>query len=244
MLKIVQINFFLLLLLISCAFENPTSKKDVTSQNKSLQEPTTLSVPLNADQWFSLGYDSIPHNIILFSEGHMDIVVKQSASPSFHKFIKPVLVQKVFIQGSIDKLIYMSDATKQGESGFDDFNLRVGLVATGSNRLEWYEKPFVAKWVKDIFSLVPEDQGLDRIYFLNGVLSPSLLNKKRIHPSSKYIQENYVWLMNKTGDFSYEYTLDSPKEIGALWIAADGDDTSSEFNLRIKNISLSLGDKK
>ena len=240
MLKIVQISFYLLIL-ISCAKSTSQQEAQKISPKKD-SDALTLSVPLTADKWHSLKYNSIPHNVVSFDSG-MDITVRKSASPLIYKFVKPIAVKKISIQGSIDQLISIPDATKQGESGFDDFNLRLGLVAIGSERLGWGQKLFVPEWVKKMFSLVPEDQGLDRIYFFNSVRSSSLLNKKRTHPLSKYIHEHYAWLMDKAGDFNYEHTLDSPKEVGALWVSSDGDDTGSNFVLKIKNINMFLKER-
>ena len=89
-----------------------------------------------------------------------------------------------------------------------------------------------------MYDLAPKNQGIDHIYFLSAVLSPTLLNVQRTHPLSQYIKEHYVWLMNKPGDFSYSYHFQNPKQTVALWISSDGDDTQSEFNLAIKKISL------
>ena len=150
----------------------------------------------------------------------------------------PVFIKEISIQGEVSQLASIKPPEKQGEKNLDDFNLRLGLVLLGDKKPSWLEELLAPKWVKTMFNLAPKDQGIDHIYFLNAVLSPTLLNKTRTHPLSKYIKEHYVWLMNKIGVFSYSHTFQQPKHTGALWIAVDGDDSQSEFILKIQEIRI------
>ncbi len=221
---------------------NPEEKEKASSTQSSKDSSSsqkTFVVPFQSDQWHSLEYSSIPSHEVTFASDHIQIKVRSSASPLIYPMKdNPLLVKQVSIKGVVSQLLNISPAEKQGEKGLDDFNLRVGLVLLGAKRLEWYQKLTAADWIKQMFALAPKDQGIDHVYFLNGVLSPSLVNKKRTHPLSKYIKEHYVWLMNQSGVFDYTYTLEQPRKTVALWISVDGDDTGSNFDLKINNITL------
>ena len=193
----------------------------------------------DSSKWQSLEFSSIPANVVDFSPQRISIQVNQSASPLIYPMMSEFpSIKKISIKGKVNQLVNVQPVEKQGKPGFDDFNLRLGLVLLGSKRLKWHERLLAAEWVKTLFDLAPENQGVDHIYFLNAVLSKSQQGKKRTHPLSEYIQENNVWLMNKVGDFSYSHTFPSPQKTGALWVSVDGDDTKSKFHLEIKEISF------
>ena len=247
-----MMKFLSMLLLLWLCF-SCSSQPDSHNTNQPLDPPPkeniqapvtdnskrTFVVPFQSEKWHSLKYGSIPASEVLFNPDHINIKVRSSAAPLIYPMAhNPLSIKEVSIKGIVSSLLDISPAEKQGEKGFDDFNLRLGLVLLGKERLSWYQKAVAADWVKQMFALAPKDQGIDRIYFLNGVLSSNLINKKRTHPLSKYIEEHYVWLMNQKGSFDYTYIFDEPKKTGALWISADGDDTGSNFDLKIEGIEL------
>lgn len=199
-----------------------------------------LNIPLHKKgKWQILTYSSLPANKIDFSNQGLSIQVDGSASPLIYPLTSnPLKINKISVEGSIDKLLNIKSGGVQGEKGFDDFNLRFGLVLLGPNRLNWLQKKLAPSWVLKMFNLAPKNQGIDHIHFLNAVQSSSLLNHFRTHDLSDYIKERYAWLMNKPGSFSYTYKFDKPQFTGALWISVDGDDTKSSFNLKIQKITL------
>ncbi len=203
------------------------------------QKGTTQSIPFDSNKWHSLKYSSIPANTVTFLPNSISIKVNRSASPLIYPMTeKPVLIKEISIKGEVNQLVNIKPPEQQGEKILDDFNLRLGLVLLGDKRLSWYEELLAPEWVKKMFNLASKDQGIEHIYFLSAVLSPTLLNKTRTHPLSEYIKEHYVWLMNKPGSFSYSHTFSKTKHTGALWIAVDGDGSQSEFTLKIQEISI------
>ena len=228
--------------LISCSDTSgdipPSTNKPIV-RTKSSQN-IKKRIPLHSkEKWYTLKYDSLPANHVTFSDYGLSIKVDKSASPLIYPLIDdPLLIEKVSIAGYVDKLVSIKNPDQQGQKGFDDFNLRFGLVLLGSNRLNWFKRQISAKWVIEMFHLAPKNQGIDHIDFLNAVLSPRLLNIVRDHPLSKYLKERNVWLMDKPGTFSYSHTFSYPRHTGALWISVDGDDTKSSFTLNIKHIQL------
>ena len=257
------IALFNIFLLLSCDSKlvNKTNKKQSTPQNKNLKiintfpspnsakqknknsqldlTKSTITIPLHADKWHSLKYKSIPTNKVKFSKEGILIQVKNSASPLIYPIThSPLHLTGITIEGSVDRLLQIENASEQGEKGLDDFQLRVGFVLTGDKQLNWLERQIAASWILKLHQLAPQNQGIDHIYFLSAALSPTLLHTKRTHPLSSYIKEHYVWLMQNPGNFTYSYHFQDPKKTAALWIASDGDDTLSTFNLEIKKIKL------
>lgn len=53
---------------------------------------------------------------------------------------------------------------KQGERGFDDYAVRVGLVGSGRLKLNWRERIAAADWVKRLFALAPPAAGIGKMH--------------------------------------------------------------------------------
>lgn len=247
----ITILFFFLglslsLLLVSCGSSSKSKKPEIkttspsSAPSDSTPSDSILSVPLQSKgQWQVLEYGKIPSNKVSFSSKGLTLNVDNSASPLVYPFAEePVHVKEVQVEGTLDRLVSINPANKQGQKGFDDFNLRVGLVILGSKTISWAKKAFSPKWVRTLFNLAPKGQGIDHIYFINAVLAPELIGQSRDHPSTEYIKEENAWLMDKTGSFSYSYKLSKSLDVGALWISIDGDDTNSKFNITINKLNL------
>ncbi len=228
-------SFLILFFFTACPSQKEKSESPLIVDSFLRSE----NVSLNSKGWHSLSYSSLPANRLKFSSNKISIHVQNSASPLIHPMTQnPKKIKKISINGHVNLLVKVDPVEKQGQEGFDDFVLRLGLVLLGDKRLSYVESLLAPDWVQKMFSLAPENQGVDRILFLTAVLSSSLLNQKRVHPLSEYLHEHYVWLMNKPGDFAYSHTFEKPQLTGALWISADGDDTGSSFQLDINKISL------
>ena len=208
--------------------------------NRPALKTVEKQIPLSSKgNWYVLKYGSLAENRVVFSNNGLYVRVNKSASPLIYPLTKePLLVKRISITGHVDKLVSIKNSNKQGQKGFDDFNLRFGLVLLGPNRLNWLAKKAAKKWIIEMYNLAPKNQGIDHIEFLNAVLSPAMLNTARVHPLSKYIKERNVWLMDKPGAFSYSHTFAKPRRVAALWISVDGDDTQSSFTLNAKQIKL------
>ena len=225
-----------MILNLSCADKTTVSTPEPPVAQK---KDVTQSIPFDSDKWHSLTYSSIAANTVTFSSDNISIKVNHSASPLIYPMTeKPLFIKEISIKGEVSQLVNIDPPEKQGEKNLDDFNLRLGLVLLGDKKPSLLEELFAPDWVKKMFELAPKDQGIEHIYFLNAVLSPSLVNKTRSHPLSEYIKEHYAWLMNKIGPFSYSHTFSKPKYTGALWIAVDGDDSQSNFILKIQEITI------
>jgi hypothetical protein len=167
----------------------------------------------------------------------MKVTVNQSASPIIYPLDDPKTVTRVSVTGTLSNLLDVP-LNNQGQKSNDDFSLKIGLVVAGEKTLNPLQKIFSAKWIKTLFDLAPEGTGVDRIYFLNAVQHKNLLGQQRQHPLSELIYENNVWLLDKSGDFSLDYQLESPQKVIAIWLSIDGDDTQSRYTTTINSLIL------
>jgi hypothetical protein len=121
----------------------------------------------------------------------------------------------------------------------------MGLVLSGERTMNWFQKKLAASWVKKLYSLAPEGQGVDRVLFFNMVESSLLKGRSRTHPLSDLIEEHYVWAAPAAGGtFEFQHRLQEPKGVLALWISSDGDDTQSNFTLVFEEIHLQLASEQ
>jgi hypothetical protein len=196
-----------------------------------------LIVPLQStDGWKILSFKKIAAHTVQFSDAGLSVRVKNSAAPLIYKFNENKLVSEIIVKGRYTGLLKFSGL--QGEKKNDDFALRIGLVVRGDKKLNFMQRAIAPQWVLELHKLAPKDEGIDRIEFFVAANNKQLLGKKRQHPLSDLLIENFVWLLDKNGDFQFSYKLEKPIDAAALWLAIDGDDTKSEFSLEISSLQL------
>ena len=197
-------------------------------------------VPLSdSSDWQTLQYSKIRPHKLEFSQKGLTINVNGSAMPIIYPFKKAAEINRITISGRVDKLINLPQGKTQGEKGSDDFIIKLGLVLPGKETLNWFQKAIAADWIITLFELASESEGVDHILFLNAVQNREELNKKRNHPLGKglMIEEN-KWLLEESGEFSFSAEYPDGKNVLALWLSTDGDDTQSDFTLIIDKISV------
>ena len=200
-----------------------------------------LVIPLNTSEgWKPLKYSKIPAHKVEFSDRGLHVSVDKSAGPLVYPFKKQVLVKKVQVKGVVKKKIVFKG--KQVDVKNDDFALRLGFVVKGENTLSFGKRLVAPKWVRSLFAVAPKGTGVDFIQFYNAVQQPELIGKERTHPLSKLLKESHVWLLKFDSDgeakIDFSTDIESPKSILGLWIAIDGDDTLSRFEVSISELIL------
>lgn len=197
-------------------------------------------VPLNdSSNWQTLQYSKIRPHKLGFSQKGLTIHVDSSAMPFIYPFKKAAEINKITISGRVDKLINLSHGKTQGEEGADDFIIKLGLVLPGKETLNWFQKAIAADWITTLFELASDSEGVDHILFLNAVQNREDLDKKRNHPLGKgLMKEENKWLLDKPGEFNFSAEFPDGKDVLALWLSTDGDDTQSDFTLIIDKISV------
>ncbi len=200
-----------------------------------------MVVPLSPPEgWHSFSFDKIPANQVIHSPEGIEIKVASSASPLIYKWPQVTLLRQITVKGFVSKGLNLQPPARQGDKSSDDFQFRLGLVVTGDKKLSGLKKWISPKWVQELFSLAPSGMGLERIYFYN-LASKGIepIWSSRNHPMSELISET-IALSASPGDFEFTQTFDTPKSVGALWISCDGDQTKSEYLVKIKSITFDV----
>lgn len=205
----------------------------------SLLLNTGLTIPVGDEQaWEVLAFRNLKKNHVVFEENRMRIVVDQSGGPIVHSLPKAVSVHNVKVCGSVHGKIDLEEGAIQGEAGHDDYILRIGLVEKGDRKLTWLQRKFSADWVKALYRLASDDQGIRQIVFLNMAERKEHLGSKRHHPVSDIFVEKVVWKCPKDGEFCVTHQLKEQIVALGVWISSDGDDTRSRFEVRLDSLEI------
>ena len=199
-----------------------------------------LAIPLGTTgNWQVLQFKNTKANTVEHaSPNTMIIKVNASAGPVVHRLEAPVLVKSLTARGTYSPRLTLAPGATQGSKGADDFGVRLGIVVRGERRLNWMEKKLAPQWVLRLHDLAPAKMGVDRIEFVNLVDDPSLLGKHRKHPKSDLLIENFAGHATAAGPFVLSYSWPKPIDAMAIWISADGDDTKSNFEVSLTELTF------
>jgi len=179
--KAVGAGSFAFLLACGLAIAAPEATELQNSGGVSSQ---WLKIPLDSsNRWQALRYKNIPANRIRFSKDGMTISVNNSASPLIYPLDQPLLVTRLRVEAQIEGSLNVG-GPRQGEKGYDDYVLRIGLVVPGKKRLNFIQRMTAPEWVRALFKLAPEGTGISKVQFFNVAASPGQIGKSRQHPSS------------------------------------------------------------
>jgi hypothetical protein len=213
--------------------------KSIASRARSAVVLGALAVPLGApDGWEILSYWRIPPNDVRFGDEGLEIHVRRSAGPLVYALPSPVVVTRVRASGRVNGTLALPVGAAQGNSGADDYVLRVGLVESGDRRLGRFQRLGAAAWVKRLFSLAPEGEGISRVRFLNVAQHPSHIGAMRPHPLNDILFEHVVSALGEDARFVVDHQFDRPTRVLAIWLGSDGDDTASTFSVTLEQLIL------
>lgn len=190
--------------------------------------------------WNTEKFSGIEANGVTVSKNGILVTVRKSASPLIYDFKSELKIKGFTVSGEFLGLPHFADVSKQGTSDQDDFPLRIGFIVPGEKRLSGFKKIFASDWVKNLYKRVPPGAGLDHIQFFNVTQNEKQVGQERIHPKSELIHEKFFAVVKTLGAYKFTYTLDMPISAIALWISIDGDDTKSDYDVLISELSLDV----
>ncbi|MFK8029802.1 MAG: hypothetical protein AB8G18_06150 [Gammaproteobacteria bacterium] len=200
---------------------------------------TALEVPVNnLERWSVLSFSNIEPNKVSVDDDALLVSVRGSASPLIYQLDQPIRVTGVTVTASWSGELRIPEDATEGEKNADDFVLKLGLVEAGDQRLNWFQRRIAADWIKQLYKLAPKDSGVSRINFLSTTQDKEELGKSRTHPLSDLLYETRILHLETTGPFVMSHEFSTPVETLGLWLSIDGDDTGSDFDLRIESITL------
>lgn len=195
--------------------------------------PTT-----NLTDWKIEQFSHIPKNEVTASAKGLLIRINGSAGPLIYPLKAKTKISGFKVTGEFLGLPKFTNPSLQGEKGFDDYPLRLGFVIPGEKRLSGLKKMFAAQWVKSLYELVQDGTGLDSIQFFNVTQNLKQVGSERLHPSSDLLHETFFESVKSPGPFVFEHRFQIDKNVAALWISIDGDDTKSSYEVLISHLEL------
>jgi len=201
----------------------------------------TLVLPLGeAESWKIVDYGNIPAHRVSFTANTMKIQVQNSATPIVYPFEKPRFVTGLDVHALVSgALPALPTGLRQGQKGADDVTLRVGLIVRGNRKLNWLQRKIAPRWLLDLEKLMPQNYGIHHVEFICTCLQKDLLSKKRTHFLDSSLKEECVTLLERLGPFTLSKKWTQPMQTLGIWIATDGDDSQSRFDLTINKIEIS-----
>ncbi len=204
-----------------------------------------IIVPLtNKTNWQILKFSKLPANEVEFTDQGLKVKVKKSSSPIIFPLERPTKIYGFKARGKIlSGNLKISKKGIQGSKKADDFVFKLGLVQKGKETLSWMRRQVAASWVIKLFSLAPKGTGIKNIRFFNIVQYKEDVGKKRTHPlSDLLVEENVAAIIKESGEFKMQQSFtppaNDPIETLAVWLSVDGDETGSEYQVLIEDISL------
>jgi hypothetical protein len=200
---------------------------------------SSIDVPLaDPERWTAVEFRGIPPNAVEIADDALHIAVRRSAGPLVQRMDTPINVTGITVEARWTGELRLPPGVKQGEAGADDFVLRLGLIEAGARRLNWWERHTAKPWVRALFELAPPGAGVNGIRFVSTTQQPDMIGSRRAHPLSEMLEERRVRHLDGPSAFTLSARFDKPIETLGLWVAADGDDTGSSFDLYIERVTL------
>lgn len=204
----------------------------------SVAQAGTFALPLDrTNGWQFLKYRKIAPNSFRPTPAGLVIGVTNSAAPAVFPLTNRLQVVEVRVIGRISGSLKVSSG-KQGQAGFDDYALRVGLVETGPLTLNWRERIVAADWVKRLFALAPHGAGIGGIQFFNVGTDAAQIGRSRKYVGNVPMEQTVEAVPDAKGNFSFTKRFKRPLNTIAVWISCDGDDTHSTFAVTLKSVDL------
>lgn len=199
-----------------------------------------VAIPLTQTSgWSALHFNKIPHNEMTFLDQKMKVAVKESSSVFVYKLKEPLKVTGFDFQIEIDGKLNEQNSTFEEDSYF-----RLGLVTIGKKTLNEFQRSMAADWVRKIFDLVKNEKGLDQVYFYNVATESAQKGKSRNSPDTDLIHEEVIAAKDAEQTIiDAQFDLPKEKQIVAIWLKSDGDNTDSSFQIQINKLNLHSKDQ-
>ena len=189
---------------------------------------------LEGSEYKEISFDDIPKTAYTFEKNQLSVVVKKSSSVKMKAFEKIKTVKSVSFEYQIDGKLDINNEQQHREKSGDDALFRVGLLRSGDAP----SIPFFAPaWIKKSSSLLKLPS--DKLIYL--VLSPVAKGGSRWESPYSSSIENIALNKKEATEKGWQkasYQFDKPIPIVGYWLMADGDNTSSSFSLKVRNLNF------
>lgn len=219
--------------------------KSSNSNSKLCWFLASVLIPLQpSSHWKSYDYSKQKSNTVIWEQKQLKISVDQSSSPLVYSLPEPISLTEVLIKADYHGSFQKIPTNKtQGKRGADDFVLRFGLIFKGQNRLNWLQRQMAPDWLLAMEKQLPKNLGIKKVLFISTCQQQKLVGQKHSHFFNSLLEQECVTKLDKPGEFQLQKKFPSAQEIIGFWIASDGDDLKSKFELTIKSIEVNYNKK-
>ena len=189
-------------------------------------------IALAQDKFIHIHFKRIKPNQVSFNDDLIHFDVNKSASFLLLAFDDTRSISRVSFQwtanGMLNKNSIEHESTRKG----DDAWLRVGLIIAGQP--DYIPGPLLPRWMKQVRQTLKHQSG-KMIYLMPGALhTPGDTWKSPFSSDIELISVGSRDMDNGWKQTAYEFTI--PQQVVGLWIMADGDNTNSIFESRLRNL--------
>jgi len=189
-------------------------------------------IVLDKDNFEHIHFKRIKPNQVRFNDDAIHFDVNKSASFLLLAFDDIRSIRTVSFQWNADGMLNKNSIEQEKSRKGDDAWLRVGLIIQGQP--DHVPEPLLPRWVKQVRQTLKHQSG-KMVYLIPDALhTPGDTWKS---PFSADVDMISVGSRNMNGGWkqvSYDFT--NPQQVVGLWIMADGDNTGSIFESRLRNL--------
>ena len=200
-----------------------------------------VAIPLGSSGgWQTIQFKGIPANKTEFSKDGLKIEVEKSASVLIHTFKNLVRVKSFTAD-----IEFLKGGIKNPPKGWpEDQYLRVGLIVPGPTKLGVVEQMSAAEWLKQLFALMPQEAGLDKVYLFDVAAPARTGGDTRFMPNSKDLFQETISVTRHPGEKQVKLSvkLPRPRLVYAIWLNSDGENSGSTYAIRLKSLKLDVKD--
>lgn len=195
-------------------------------------------IPLDEDAWAKITFDDIAPTDYKAQKGILTATVDQSASALIYAFDQPQTVQAAGFQWQNQGTLKVKSAKHEASKVGDDALLRVGVMIAGPKPTIPF---FAPAWIKKTASALKQPS--DRMIYLT-VGSKHKTGKSWSSPYADSIHS--VAVASEKAKNSWQtvnHRFKTAQSVVGLWLMADGDNTGSQFQVKLKNLQLIIEDR-
>jgi hypothetical protein len=191
-------------------------------------------IALDKDQFTHVHFKRIKPNQVEFKDKAIHFDVNRSASFLLLAFDDIRRIRAVCFQWNANGMLNKNSIEHENSRKGDDAWLRVGLIIEG--RPDHIPEALLPRWMKQVRQTLKHQSGR-MVYLIPDALhtpgdtwkSPFSSDVDMISVASRDMDDAWKQV-------SYEFT--NPQQVVGLWIMADGDNTGSIFESRLRNLVM------
>jgi hypothetical protein len=189
-------------------------------------------IVLDQDNFNHIHFKRIKPNQVKFNDGTIHFDVNKSSSFLLLAFDDIRSIQRLSFQWTADGTLNKNSIEHEKSRKGDDAWLRVGLIIEGQP--DYVPEPLLPRWMKQVRHTL-KHQSNKMIYLIPDALhAPGEKWKSPFSSDIDMISVGSRRMNDGWKQVTFEFK--NPQKVVGLWIMADGDNTGSIFESRLRNL--------